>query len=132
MNDHSLPFQMQANTNDQHLRVRFPVVVGLNRLVVRMKDDFGLSYANELPHLGSISRELRITSETWSDTKDQLTLTVSGLSDGRYELKVWNPGLIASIEGAALTRRGVLEIHFPKGMPDSYTTAKVVIRFQRR
>jgi len=132
MNDRSLPFQMQANSNDQHLRVRFPVVDGTNRVVIRVQDDFGLTNANELPHLGSTSRELRVTSESWNEAKDQLTLTVSGLPDGRYDLRVWNPGQIASIEGAVLTQAGDLEIHIPQGMPDSYTTQKVVIRFKRR
>ena len=132
MNGRSLPFQMQANAIDQHLTVRIPIADGSNRLVIRMKDDFGLSYANELPHLGSTSRELRFISEVWNDTKDQLTLTASGLSGGRYDLRVWNPGQIASIEGAVLNREGGLEVHFPKGTPDSYATAKVVIRFKGR
>ncbi len=132
MNDRSLSFQMQANANDQHLKVRFPVLDGTNRLVIRVKDDFGLTYANELPHLGSTSRELRVTSELWNDAKDQLTLTVSGLPDSRYNLRVWNPGQIDAIEGAALTKAGNLEIHLPQGTPDSYATQRVVIRFGRR
>lgn len=132
MNDHALPFQMQSNANDQHLRVRFPLVDGSNRLVIRVKDDFGLAYANELPHLGSTSRELRITSAAWNDTRDQITLTVSGLPDHQYHLKVWNPGQIASIAGAALTRDAAIEIPIPKGTTEFYATAKVVIRFKRR
>lgn len=132
LNDRPLPFQLQANTNDQHLTVRFHVVEGSNRLVIRLKDDFGLAYTNELPHLGSTSRELRVTAESWNDTKDQLTLTVSGLSDGRYDLKVWNPAQIASSDGAVLTREDTLEIHIPEGPPDSYATEKVVIRFKGR
>ena len=128
----SLPFQVLANANDQHAKLRFPVVNGSNRLVIRVKDDFGLAYANELPHLGSTSRELRITSEEWNDKKDQLTLTASGLPDAQYELKVWNPGQIASIEGGVLTREGALRIHIPKGTADFYATAKVVIRFKPR
>ena len=132
MNDRSVPFQMQANSNDQHLRVRFPVVDGSNRLVIRVKDDFGLTYANELPHLGSTSRGLRVASEAWNDAKDELTLAVSGVSDGRYDLRVWKAGQIASVEGAVPTQAGALEIHIPKGIPDSYATQKVVIRFKRR
>lgn len=131
MNDRALPFQIQANANDQHLKLRFPVVEGSNRLVIRVKDDFGLGYANELPHLGSTSRELRITSEAWNDAKDQLTLTVSGLPDGQYDLKVWNPGQIASVEGASLSHDD-LQIHIPKGTTEFYATAKVVIRFKGR
>lgn len=132
MNDRALPFQMQANTNDQHLVVRFPVVDGSNRLVIRLKDDFGLAYANELPNLGSMSRALRITSQAWSEAKDQLTLTVSGQPDGQYDLKVWNPAQIASVEGATLSHEGALQVHIPKGTTEFYTTAKVVIRFKHR
>jgi glycogen debranching enzyme len=132
LNDRALPFRMQANANDQHLRVRFPVLEGSNRLVIRVKDDFGLAYANQLPHLGSTSRELRITSEAWNDKKDELTLTASGLTDAQYDLRVWNPGQIASVEGATLRHDGALEIHIPKGTTDSYATAKVVIRFKSR
>jgi len=132
VNARPLPFEMQANDNDQHLRVRFPVADGTNRLVIRVKDDFGLAYANELPHLGSTSRELRITSEAWNDKKDQLTLTVSGLPDAQYDLKVWNPSQVASIEGGILTHEGLLRIHIPAEATDFYATAKVVIRFKDR
>ena len=132
VNGRPLPFQMQANANDQHLNLSFPVVEGSNRLVIRVKDDFGVSYVNQLPHLGGASRELRVISEAWNDAKDELALTVSGLPDGRYNLNVWNPSQIASIEGGTLTREGTLELHLPKGTPDSYATAKVVIRFKAR
>lgn len=132
MNDRPLPFQMRANADDQHLRVRFAVMDGSNRLVIREKDDFGLAYANDLPNLGSTSRELRITSQTWNEAKDQLTLAVSGRPDGQYDLKVWNPGQIASVEGATLSHEGALQIHIPKGTTEFYTTAKVVIRFKGR
>lgn len=131
-NGRALPFQMQPNANDQHLKLRFPVVDGSNRLVIRLKNDFGLTYANELPHLGSTSRELRITSEAWNDAKDQLTLTVSGLPGGQYDVRVWNPGDIASIEGATLTGDRALEIRIPQGTTELYATEKVVIRFKHR
>jgi hypothetical protein len=123
---------MRANSSDQHLKLRFPVVEGSNRLVIRLKDDFGLTYTNELPNLGSTSRELRITSQAWNEAKDQLTLAVSGRPDGRYDLKVWNPGQIASVEGATLSPEGALQVHVPKGTTEFYTTAKVVIRFKGR
>ncbi len=57
MNGRLLPFKLLPNGNDQHLSARFPVNDGTNNLVIRMKNDFGLALSNELPALGSASRE---------------------------------------------------------------------------
>jgi hypothetical protein len=121
---------MQPNSNDQHLSVRFPVSVGPNNLVVRLKNDFGLAVSNELPHLGSASRGLRVLSESWNTAKTQMTLEVSGLSGSRYQLDVWNPGQISSVEGGELVK-GKLEIQMPQAAPDSYVQQKVMIHFGR-
>jgi hypothetical protein len=45
-------------------------------------------------------------------------------------LSVWNPGQIFSVEGAALTKLGKLEIQMAPGA-DSYLQSKVVIHFGR-
>jgi glycogen debranching enzyme len=131
MNGHPLPFKMQPNSHDQHLSVRFPVNGGPNNLVIRVKNDFGLTLSNELPALGSASRELRVLSETWNNSKAQLTLEVSGRAGNRYELNVWNPSQISSVEGAIVTKPGKLEIRMPQGTPDSYVPQRVVIHFGR-
>src|SRR6266567_1500182 len=131
MNGRPLPFKMQPNGNDQHLYVRFPVSGGANNLVVRMKNDFGLALSNELPPLGSASRGLRVLSESWNAARTQLTLEVSGLTGSRYQLDVWNPGQISSVEGATLTKLGKLEIQMPQSATDSYLQQKVVIHFGR-
>ena len=131
MNGRALPFKMQPNSNDQHLFVHFPVGDGPNNLVIRVKDDFGLALSNDLPPLGSASRGLRVLSESWNATKTELTLEVSGLAGSRYELSVWNPGQIATVEGAMLTKPG------KAGDPDAarsgrlYVQQKVVIHFGR-
>jgi len=62
--------------------------------------------SNELPPLGSASRGLRVLSESWNAARTQLTLEVSGLAGSRYQLDVWNPGQISSVEGATLTKLG--------------------------
>jgi glycogen debranching enzyme len=124
------PFKMQPNSNDQHLSVRFPVNDGPNNLVVRLRNDFGLALSNELPPLGSASRGLRVLSESWNAARTQMTLEVSGLPGSRYELNVWNPGQIASVEGGEL-RLGKLEIRMPQAATDSYVQQKVVIHFGR-
>ncbi len=131
MNGRPLPFKLEPNGNDQHLSVRFLVNDGPNNIVIRVKNDFGLSLTNELPALGSASRGLRVLSESWNTSKTQLTLEVSGRAGSRYELGVWNPSQISSVEGAALTKFGKLEIPIPQGAADSYLQQKVVIHFGR-
>ena len=131
MNGRPVPFKMQPNKNDQHLSVRFPVNGGPNNLVIRVKNDFGLALSNELPALGSASRGLRVLNESWNASKTELTLEVSGRTGGRYELGVWNPSQIASVEGAVLTKLGKLEIQMPPGAADAYLQQKIVIHFGR-
>ncbi len=131
MNGRPLPFKMQPNSNDQHLSVRFPVNAGPNNLVIRVKNDFGLALSNELPPLGSASRGLRVVSESWNASRTQMTLEVSGLAGSRYQLEVWNPGQISSVEGAVLTKLGKLEIQMPQAATDSYLQQRVVIHFGR-
>lgn len=131
MNGRKLPFNIQRNSNDQHLYVRFPVTEVANNLVIRVKNDFGLALSNELPGLGSTSRGLRIISESWNVSRTQLTLDVSGLAGSRYELMVWNPGQIGTVEGAVVTKLGQLEIQMPQEATDAYVAEKVVIHFGR-
>ena len=131
VNGKPVPFKMQANSNDQHLNVRFRLSEGANVLVIHMKNDFGLTLTNELPHLGSASRGLRVINESWDESRTELTLDVSGLSGARYELGIWNSSQVSSVEGAAVSKFGKLEIEIPKGPAESYIHQKVVIHFRR-
>jgi hypothetical protein len=124
-------FRMQSNSNDQHLNLRFPLTAGSTRLVIRMKDDFGLTLTNELPDLGSASRGLRVTNESWDAARTQLTLEVSGLAGARYEMAIWNPSQISSVDGASVTKFGKLEITMPQGPNDSYVPHTIVLHFGR-
>ncbi len=131
MNGRPLPFSMLPNQNDQHLFVRFAVYGGTSSVVIRTKNDFGLSLTNELPPLGSASRGLRVLSESWNASRNQLTLQVSGLAAQRYELAVWSPGQISSVEGGTLTKTGKLEIQMPEPTTDAYVPQKVILHFER-
>jgi len=131
MNGRPLSFKLEPNSNDQHVSVRFPVHEGPNAVVVRVKNDFGLVWSNELPHLGSGSRGLRVITESWNSSRTALTLNVSGVAGGLYELDVWNPDQISSVEGADLTKSGKLTVQMPAAAPDSYLQQKIVIRFGR-
>ena len=131
INGRRLLFKIQPNANDQHLLVPFPVEGGLNTVVIRVKNDFGLAFSNELPALGSSSRGLRVVSESWNSSRNQLTLEVSGRSGSSYELTVWNPSQITSVEGASLTKTARLQVQIPGAAADSYSQQKIVIHFAR-
>jgi hypothetical protein len=129
MNGRSLPFKIQPNEEDQHLVLRFAVSGGPNSLVIRLKNDFGFAFANELPSLGSTSRSLRVISNSWNSVRNQLTVEVSGLAGMEYELGVWNPGQISSVEGAVLTKQGNIRIVMPVEMGADYLHHTIVIHF---
>ena len=129
LNGKPLKFKLQPNAQDQHLYLRLPVQAN-SELVIYMKNDFGLTYTNELPTLGSASRELRVIDESWNATRNQLTLDVSGRAGSNYEMDVWNPSQISSAEGASLSKSGKLEIRMPQGAAESYVPQKIVLHFR--
>jgi glycogen debranching enzyme len=132
LNGRSIPFKLQPNANDQHLVLRFPVESGPNTLVIRVRGEFGIGETNELPPLGSASRELRILQETWNAARTALTLDVSGMAGHDYELSVWNADQISSVEGAKLSKVGKLQIRLPSGEDESYMRQQVVIHLVKQ
>ncbi len=124
MNGKRLPYEVQSKdggqstsagqSEDQHVTLRFPAHGGSTRVVIRVKNDFGLSLSNELPPLGSASRGLRVITESWNPARTQLTVEVSGLPGAQYELAAWNASQISSVEGAVLSQEKV-RIEFPAG-----------------
>jgi glycogen debranching enzyme len=131
MDGKPIPFKVQPNANDQHLYIRFQLREGESKVVIRMKDDFGLAMDNELPPLGSASRSLRVTRETWNSARTQLDVDVSGVAGAAYALNVWNPGQIISVEGATLAKTGKLRIQMSPGKAETYVPQKVVLHFAR-
>ena len=129
MNGRSLPFTVDSNTEDQHVSMRFPVYGGPNSVVIHTKNDFGLALSNGLPALGSASRGLRVISESWNSSRNQLTVEVSGLPGAEYELGVWNPAQIASVEGAILTKQGNISIRMPTGVGAEYVHRTLLLHF---
>ena len=64
-------------------------------------------------------------------SRDQLTLDVSGLAGNQYELGIWNPAEIASLDGGVLTKSGKLQVQIPIGPDGMYMHQKVVIHFKK-
>jgi GH15 family glucan-1,4-alpha-glucosidase len=132
LNGKPVPFRVEVNGEDQHVVVGFPVKGGKSFLRIYLSNDFGLSVSSSLPPLGSASRGLRILSEKWSPSGDQLVLEVSGAAGSEYELKVWGAGEIQKLDGANLERRAesdTLRIKIPPSDSEWYPHAKVVFHF---
>src|SRR5205809_800370 len=133
LNGRPIPFHPEKNAADQHVTVRFPVYGGPNVLRIRLKNDSGLSFNSTLPPLGARSRGLRVVSESWNPSLDALTLDVSGAAGGHYELDLWNPEQIVSVEGAELVKTSggekKLRIHFDENAGERYPHEKIMIHF---
>ena len=133
MNGKRVPFQIKKSDVDQHVTVQFPVGAGENKLSIRLKNDFGLSLSPVLPSLGSASEGLRVLSESWTPSRDSLTLEVAGARGKQYEVGMWNPAQVASVEGAELMRTDAetsrINISMPANRPEPYPREKIVIHF---
>ncbi len=134
LNGRKIPFSAQKNSEDQHVRLKFPVPRGSSTLRLVVHNDFGLSIHSELPALGSTSEGLRVVSETWSDNLESLRLELSGRPGSTYQLGLWNTEQVRSVEGATLSREKSphLEVSFPGGAGQEYTHREVVIHFGER
>ncbi|HUO25645.1 MAG TPA: amylo-alpha-1,6-glucosidase [Candidatus Aquilonibacter sp.] len=131
MNGRPLPFKIRTNDVDKHVSLRFPVYGGPNNIVIRTRNDFGLALANDLPPLGSTSRNLRVLSQSWNTARNQLTIEVSGRAGKQYDLGVWNPAQISSVEGASLTKQDKIHVEMPGGAGEDYVHQTVVIHFAK-
>jgi hypothetical protein len=132
LNGKPLSFRIESNEEDQHVIVRFPVSEGQDFVRIAVSDDFAVTATAALPPLGSVSTGLRILSETWSASHDQLTLNVSGSVGAQYQLSVWNAAQIDHVDGAELKKKpevSTLTVQIPSSGSDSYTQSKIVIHF---
>src|SRR5256884_2811892 len=100
LNGRGAEFHVETSSVDQHVLVLIPLSTGPHSLRIRLQDDFGLTYHSTLPVLGASSEGLRIVSETWSPSRDRLTLGVSGLARRQYRLSAWTASQIVFVSGA--------------------------------
>ena len=132
LNGKPVPFQVETRGADQHIVVEIPVASAKSTLRIRLQNEFGLGEQPSLPKLGSVSHGLRILSQTWSASRDQLALEASGAAGGEYWLRAWNAGEIQSVEGAEFNpnvAKDAITIHVPASDSEAYPHVKVVIHF---
>ncbi len=131
VNGRPLSYDQQISTEHHHLRIRFALKEGLNVVRIRVANDFGVSYAFRLPELGSPSSDLRILSEEMGDLTSPMDLELSGRAGMMYELAVWNPGLIETVEGAELVKDAAggakLRVYFAEKDGGEYTHQRIMI-----
>jgi glycogen debranching enzyme len=102
LDGHSVPYRVEANAVDQHVRVRVPTSNTAQTITIEATNDFGVSEENALPPPGSVSLGARVTSERWSPDHSVLWLDLTGPAAGPGELQAWNADQIAGIDGATL------------------------------
>jgi hypothetical protein len=129
LDGHKVPFQVQPNSNDQHVAVQVPLAKPRQTLVIQLDHDFALAEPSGLPLLGTASRGVRVLSETWNPDHTILRLRIAGVSGAKYSLDVWNPEEIASLEGATLVpgigEHGSLSVQMAGAASDADTPAYV-------
>jgi glycogen debranching enzyme len=132
LNGRPIAFKVLPNESDQHLQVRFPVYGGPSVLRVQVRHDFSVSYTPHLPVPGARSEGLRILSDTWSPSRDELTLDLEGVAGKPYELSVSSAKEIFSVEGGTLRKSGnVVDalLVAPASGNDAYVRSTLVFRF---
>jgi len=129
-NGRRVAFRLEPHDGDQHVIVETNLRSGQNTLKILLHKEFAVTYRAHLPALGSASQGLRIVAETWSASRDALTLQTEGLSGRTYTLAVSDKEQIRSIDGAKLMSEGSIEEAFPAANGSSEPqTQTVTIHF---
>lgn len=134
LDSHKVQFQAEENAEEQRVHVHFPIEAASQTLILRVEGEFGVTVPVSLPLLGSASRGLRVLSQAWTADRSALSVNLAGMSGETYELGVWNPGEIASVEGANLipvdADHAKLRVSIP-GASSEDANMTVVISFKR-
>ena len=128
VNGHRVSPQIEKSDFDEHVAVRTFLTKGTSTVRLRLQGDFGINYSNSLPALGTPSCGLRVISESWTASDEALTLDVAGVAGARYELAIWNPAQVASVDGAEV-KDGNLLVHIPANSAAGYLREKITIHF---
>lgn len=136
LNGRTIPFRLEKNSNDQHVTVQIPILKTPQILTIRTKNDFGLTEPVELPLLGERSHGVRVLSTTWTPRHDALHVSVAGTAGQHYELGVWNPRQISTVDGADLIpvdeSHAKLRFLLPPSSAGRVSQSEISIHFKAR
>lgn len=133
LNGNRVPYEVQKNDTDQHVKVRFAVTDKAARLRISIRNDFAIGLTSALPALGSTSSGLRIIAESWTTPRDRLDLDVVGRVGAIYELSVRGSAQLSRVENANLLKSaentGKVRIKIPERPTTGYEQVKVRFYF---
>jgi glycogen debranching enzyme len=135
VNGRPATYDQQILAEHHHLRIKFALKEGKNVVRIPVTNDFGVAYSFRLPELGSASSDLRILSVEMGDLRSPMDLELSGRAGAVYEMAIWNPGLIESVEGAEVAKDAAgaakLRIHFSALAGQEYVHQRVLIHLHQ-
>ncbi len=120
-----------ANEVDQHIAIDVPIITDRTSIRIRLKDDFGIVYPYVVPAIGVVSSNLRFISEHWNGAHDRLELQIAGRGGAKYAVPLTGDLTGVTATGGQLSQN-LLQIEFPPGSSDVYTTKAVVLQFPGR
>jgi hypothetical protein len=129
VNGRPAKFDVQKTATDQHVLVDVPLN-STTTIHIAVQDDFALYLEQDLPELGSRSKNLKVISETWSASNDSVAYELAGISGNTYDIGV--RGNLEKVEGAELSKDGrMLRVTIPAGEA-GYRHTRVAIHFTAR
>jgi hypothetical protein len=117
-----------ANEVDQHVAVSVPIIAERAVVRIRLQDDFGIAYPYVAPAMGAVSAGLRFVTEHWNANHDRLDLLLAGTAGAKYRVPLSGDLTGITATGAPLSQNS-LQIEFPPGSSDGYTTKMVILQF---
>jgi glycogen debranching enzyme len=134
VNGHKIALAPSANENDQHPTVSLPIASDKTTIHMRVSDNFGIACPFAVPADGTPSSNLKIISEQWNPSRDQLQLQVAGVNGKTYDVPIFGAPSGIAVTGARITKLPglALEIVFPPGPKDAYSTQMITLKFPAR
>ena len=121
------------NGVDQHVHLSVPITSDNAIIRIHFRGDFGIVYPYQAPTSGAVSTNLKIVSEQWNGTHDRLELRVAGGNGKIYRIPLVGDLIGLTVTGGELDPQSrSLELAYPPGPPDAFTTRTVVLQFSRR
>ncbi|HXJ42252.1 MAG TPA: hypothetical protein VNH18_23435, partial [Bryobacteraceae bacterium] len=123
-------WKSEVQPTDFHPRFAFSANSGTTELRIRHAGIFDYSVPLSPPRLAKSSTNLRVLSERWSNQRDTLTLSVSGLAGEDYLLNTVGSDQIQAISGASRDGAGNLLFKMPAGDTGKYVRHSITIRLR--
>jgi len=121
---------VEPNEVDQHIAMLLPITRDHTVIRIRASDEFGIAYPYVAPATGAASSNLKFISEQWNASHDRLELQVAGAWGAKYKVPLTGDLTGVTVGGAELSQN-LLQIEFPPGPSDVYTTKAVLLQFAR-